>query len=252
MSSKRKTAGKVAINVGLVIVLVAHITPLLTMALNSVRSNADVAKQLIGIPTQLSWSNYVDAWTSGNYARAFLNTVIINCVAIVVVLFADVTAAYGLTKLNIFGKEFFNAYFVMGVSVPSFAIIVPLYFFFDKIGLVNNRIGMIIIYSAIFMPFTLLFMRSFYLGIPRSLEEAALIDGCSEAGALRRVTLPLAMPMVTTAALVVFVNSYNEFLFANVFLQQKDLRTVALSFYSFVGQYSSDLGTVFALSLIHI
>lgn len=209
-----------------------------------------MAKQLIGIPTQLSWSNYVDAWTSGNYARAFLNTVIINCVAIVVVLFADVTAAYGLTKLNIFGKEFFNAYFVMGVSVPSFAIIVPLYFFFDKIGLVNNRIGMIIIYSAIFMPFTLLFMRSFYLGIPRSLEEAALIDGCSEAGALRRVTLPLAMPMVTTAALVVFVNSYNEFLFANVFLQQKDLRTVALSFYSFVGQYSSDLGTVFAAGCI--
>ena len=93
-------------------------------------------------------------------------------------------------------------------------------------------------------------MRSFYLGIPRSLEEAALIDGCSEAGALRRVTLPLAMPMVTTAALVVFVNSYNEFLFANVFLQQKDLRTVALSFYSFVGQYSSDLGTVFAAGCI--
>jgi len=190
------------------------------------------------------------AWVDGNYLVAFANTFIIDFGAVAIVVIVEVLAAYGLTKLDVYGKQAFIGYFVVGISVPAFAILVPLYFVFEPLGLTNSKLGMILIYAAIFMPFTLLFMRSYFVGIPRELEEAALIDGCSELQVLRRITLPLAMPMVTTVALIVFVNSYNEFLFANVFLQDPDEATVALAFYSFVGKYSLDYGTIFAAAIM--
>lgn len=241
---------KAVINLLLVLVVVLQLIPLATMLLDSVRSNSAIASSLLAFPASLDFSNYVSAFIAGNLLQAFFNSVVINCGAIVIVVVVNILASYGLTRLNIYGKRFFTGYFLAAISVPSFGVIVPLYFAFNAMGLVNNKLGIILVYSAIFLPFTLLLMRSYFLGLPRELEEAAMIDGCSDLGALRRVTVPLAMPIITTVALIVFVHSYNEFLFANIFLQDDSQRTIALSFYNFVGKYTSDLGTIFAAACL--
>ncbi len=234
----------------LIVVLLLHMIPLATIFLNSMRSNSSIVKQIFAFPSRLDLTNYVTAWNQGNYFVSFLNTFVIAFGVVFIVLFVELLAAYGLTKLPVYGRQGFIAYFVIGISLPHFAILVPLYFAFNALGLTNSKLGMILIYSAIFMPFTLLFMRSFFVGIPRELEEAALIDGCSELGALRRITLPLAVPIITTVALIVFVESYNEFLFSNIFLQDPGQRTVALAFYNFVSKYEADFGTIFAGAII--
>ena len=246
----RKRLLTLAVNAVLIAAVVLHMVPIATMLLDSVRTNDDVQRALLALPDAITLANFASAWIDGNYAIAFLNTFIIDAGAVVVVLIVNTLDAYGLTKLPIIGRGFFLGYFVLAIAVPAFAIVVPIYFGFSALGLVNTKQGMILIYSAIFMPFTLLLMRSYFLGIPKDIEEAALIDGCTHFGVLLRITLPLAAPIITTAALIVFVNSYNEFLFANVMLQGQDTRTVALSFYNFVGEYSSDLATIFAAALI--
>jgi raffinose/stachyose/melibiose transport system permease protein len=232
------------------IIIILHLIPIVSMLINSLRSNESIKIKLFDFPRELLFQNYADTWIKGEYLIAFRNTFIIDIAVVLIVLVVNGLASYGLTKLNVYGKSFLTGYFVAALSIPPFAFIVPLYFMFQKIGLVNNLTGIILIYAAISIPFNLLIMRAFFIGIPRELEEAAKIDGCSEMGSIRYITLPLAKPILTTVALIVFVNSYNEFLFANTFLQDDNIRTVALRFFNFVGKYQSDLAYVFASGCI--
>jgi raffinose/stachyose/melibiose transport system permease protein len=239
-----------ALNVILLSVLVIHMVPIAVIFFNALRTNENVRRALLSFPEWVQFDNFVSAWTTGNFLVAFINTLVIGGGTVGVVLFVNVLAAYALTKLPVLGRDFFIGYFVVAIAVPSFAIVVPVYFGLSALGLVNSKLGIIIVYAAIFMPFSLLLMRSYFMGVPRDLEEAALIDGCSELGALLRVTLPLARPIIVTVVLIVFVHVYNEFLFANVLLQGDDARTVALSFYKFVGRFTEDTATISASAVI--
>ena len=116
-----------------------------------------------------------------------------------------------------FFKEFFKSYFVAGLAIPTFAVIVPLFFFFYKINLINTHIGMILIYIGINIPFNFTFMSAFFEGMSKELDEAARIDGASEMQNLWHIVVPLAKPIMTSVMLIVFVNTWNEFLFSNTF-----------------------------------
>jgi raffinose/stachyose/melibiose transport system permease protein len=220
------------------------------MVLNSFRTKDEITRLLIGWPTTWTFSNYIDVWIKGGYAKAFQNSLIVGTVTVLIVLLVNSLACYAITRLDIYGSSFFTGYFVAALSIPAFAILVPLYFMFQKVGLVNSLFGLIIIYSAKFIPFNFLFMRAFFIGIPRELEQAAKIDGCSEAGTLLRITLPLAKPIMTTVALIVFTNSWNEFLFANTFLVKSTLRTAPLKFYNFVSEFEANFAYVFTAGII--
>lgn len=244
--------GKWLLHVFLSVVLVLHMIPIFAIAMNSLRTNQEITLHLIGVPTALHFENYANVWIKGGYYHAFQNSILVGVWTVLVVLTVNSLASYAVTKLDIYGRDFFVGYFVAALSIPSFAILVPLYFMFQKLGLVNSLVGLIIIYSAKFLPFNFLFMRAFFLGIPRELEQSAKIDGCSELGTIWRITLPLAKPIMTTVALIVFVNSWNEFLFANTFLVNNRIRTVSLKFYTFVGEFEANLAYVFTAAIITI
>ena len=229
--------------------------PLVQVFMNSLRTDAQVKAMPIGFPTELHFENYGNTWAAGGYTVAFMNSLFIAGVVIVAVLTIVGLAAYALSKLQFVGKNFCVAYFFVAISLPGFLYIVPEYYMLSKIGLVNSpyaQWGLILVYTATQLPFNLLLLRTFLSGIPRELEEAGKIDGCSEMGVFIKITLPIAKPIFLTVALLIFVNVWNEFLWANTFLIDDAMKTVATRYVRFVGQYSSNMAYIYTASVITI
>ena len=151
----------------MILIAVIHMIPLAVMFLNSVRSNDAIRKQLIAFPEEIHWENFVTAWIRGGYLDAYISNLIIGLSAALIVLCVTGFAAYGIVKLDAPGKRFFRTYFTAGLSIPGFAIIATLFFMFNRVGLINSRIGMIVIYSAINIPFNFMFVHAFFEGMPK-------------------------------------------------------------------------------------
>lgn len=249
---KKKRAADTISYIVMILIAIIHMIPLIVMFLNSVRSNDAIKKRLIAFPEEVHLDNFLTAWTKGGYLQAYISNLIIGLSAAVVVLLVTGLAAYGLVKMDALGKNLFRTYFTAGLSIPGFAIISTLFFMFNRVGLVNSRLGMIIIYSAINIPFNFMFVHAFFEGMPRELDEAARIDGAGEMQNFWYNVFPLAKPIFSTVLLIVFVNVWNEFLFSNTFLQSENVRTVALRFYNFVGKNSGDPAYIYAAAVISV
>lgn len=246
---KKQNIGAIVRNVILILISLFQLFPLLVMFFNSFRSDKQIKNMPLGFPTSLQLENYANTWKSGDYTRAFFNSVTIAIFVVVIVLVAGGLAAYALAKLPLKGRSVFLGYFTLGMSIPGFLFIVPNYYIHSRLGIMNTHISMIFIYSALFMSFNLLLLRSYLIGVPKELEEAAKIDGCNEISVLIHITVPIAAPIFLTVILLVFVQCWNEFFWANVFLQS-DMRTVSTKFYDFVGKFSSDLAKVYTAGCI--
>lgn len=233
-------------------VTMLQIIPLAVVVINSLRGNDEIAKIMIALPRKLHFGNYLTAWERGGYAHAYASSLIIGFGTSVSVAVLVGFAVYGLLKTDCFGKNFFYTYFVAGLAIPTFAVIVPLFFFFYKINLINTYFGMILIYIGTNVSFNFMFMYAFFEGMPKELDEAARIDGASELQNMVHIVIPLAKPIITSVMLIVFVNTWNEFLFSNTFLQKEEVRTVSLRFFSFVGKSGADYGYVYAAAVISI
>ena len=229
-----------------------QIMPIVVVVVNSFRGNDEISKLMLGFPTKFHFENYAVAWTRGGYAYAYASSLIIGFGTAGSVVLLVGLAVYGLYKTDCFFKEFFKSYFVAGLAIPTFAVIVPLFFFFYKINLINTHIGMILIYIGINIPFNFTFMSAFFEGMSKELDEAARIDGASEMQNLWHIVVPLAKPIMTSVMLIVFVNTWNEFLFSNTFLQKEEMRTVSLRFFNFVGKNGADYGYIYAAAIISI
>lgn len=236
----------------LLTLLLIQVVPLTQLLFNSFRTDAEIKKFPIGLPTQLHWENYAETWVVGEYGQAFLNSFFIGFVDIAIVLCCSGLGAYALSKMEFRGKNFLTAYFLLAISIPGFLYIVPVFFIFTRLNLTNGHLGLILIYAAMEIPFNLLLIRTFLLGIPKELEEAAEVDGCTQFKAFVRIIVPLAKPIFMTVALLVFLRTWNEFLWANTFLQADELRTVATRFVKFTSEWSSDFSRIFTAGVISI
>lgn len=224
--------------------------PLLQVVFNSFRSDQEVKAMPIGLPQKATLANYFDTWIIGEYGVAYLNTLLVAGVVITVVLTVVGLGAYALSKLDFRLKGFMTAYFFVAISLPSFLYIVPDYSLLNRLGLVNTRVGLMIVYTAMQIPFNMLLLKTFLMGIPRELEEAAKIDGCSELDSFLKITLPITKPIFLTVALLVFVNVWNEYLWSNTFVSDDALKTVATRFVRFTGQYGSNMARIYTASVI--
>lgn len=236
----------------LLVLLILQAVPILQVYLNSFRTDTDVKQRPFGLPTEWVFENWPDTWKVGGYTTAFLNSLFIAAVVIVAVLFLISMCAYALSKMNFRGKGFFTGYFFIAISLPGFLYIVPDYFIFNSIGLVNSRWSLILIYIAMQIPFNMLLLRTFLADIPNELEEAAKIDGCNSWQVFARIIVPIAKPMLFTITILVFVNVWNEFLWANTFIATDTLKPLSTRFVKFVGEYSSNMARIYTASAITI
>ncbi|MET4782259.1 carbohydrate ABC transporter permease [Glaciihabitans sp. UYNi722] len=190
--------------------------------------------------------NYQAVLTKTPILQSALNSAIISAGVIALVYVCTMLSAYAFGKMNFAGKKLvFNAILV-GLVLPTIALVVPLFLIVQKLGLFNNYLAVIVPLAATVIPFTLLLTRNYLAAIPDEVLEAARIDGCSSFGTLVRIVLPLAKPITAVLVVWAFLQAWNEFFLPLLFLQDQSLQTVTTIPLYFTGTYGSDQPKIFA------
>ena len=248
-----RRANKLVPNYVIVLLLMVFtIGPMVILVFNSLKSPADAGRNLIGIPKELIFENYPRAWTVGRFSTTVPNTLTLVGGTVVGVLLLGGMAAYSIAKLNLPGAGALTMYMLVSSSLPVQLFLVPLFFLWRKLGLVNNLFGLIIIYMATNAPFAIFLLRAYMIQIPKDFEDAARVDGAGEWSVFSRVVIPLTWPAFLTVGLVVGLNVWNEFLLATVFLTKQNLYTVVTSYYNFSTSYGRDWGLTSAGAVMMI
>lgn len=224
--------------------------PLLVFASNALKSSREIAANPIGLPREWNWENFAVAWEQARMGGALLNSAIIAVSTAVGVALIASMAAYAMTRLDLPAKGGWILWLLVSSSLPLQLFLVPLVAWWSLLGLYNERIGLIIIYWAVFSPFATLLIRSFLVGLPAEFEEAARLDGAGELRVFFRVIVPMIWPGILTAALVAGLQAYNEFMLAVTFLQDREAMPASLSVYAFQQGFTTDWSLVSAAGLI--
>ena len=234
----------------LVLLTFFALVPIVILLMNSVKSTPEIGRNPLGFPQKVIWENYSEAWRVGEYARTIRNSLVLVSGTILGTLTLAGLAAYALARLKLRGGDFIAFYFLVGTSVPPQLFMIPLFFMWRRIGLINSHFGLIIIYCALYSPFSTYLLRSYMVSLPEEFVEAARIDGASHFQVFRHVIMPLTWPGFLTTGLVVGLGVWNEFLFAITFLLRSDLKPVSTSLFAFQGRFSRDWGLTSAGSVI--
>jgi raffinose/stachyose/melibiose transport system permease protein len=233
----------------LVVLALFAIGPLIAVVFNAFKNNAEIGANPLSPPTSLSFGNFAEAWTRGEFGVTMRNSLIICAGSVAGTCVIAGLAAYALSHLRVPGGGAVVAYLFLGSALPVQLFLVPLFFLWTQLHLTDSLLGLIIIYWATDAPFATLLLRSFLLKIPRDYVEAARLDGASDLQIARRVVLPLAWPGFLTVALIVGLWSWNEFFWAITFIHTPTLRPISTSFLAFQDQYSTDWGLTSAAAL---
>lgn len=224
--------------------------PIALMLLNALKSSLEIVTNPLSLPLHIHWDNFTHAWRDAQFARALLNSVLVTATTIIVVCATGAMAAYALACKQVRGWSAISVYFLASTTLPIQLFLFPLYFAFAKLGLIDNVFAVSLIYIAIYSPFSIFLLRTYFLAIPSELGEAAVIDGATRWQVFSQVMLPIVSPGLITVAVITGLNTWNEFLIAASFLQDKGAQTAIVSFYSLGGQYSSDWGEIMDAALI--
>ena len=222
--------------------------PVYWMLTFSLKNNAEIfGENVIGLPKYWVWENYSRALHTGDMPRYFLNSVIVAVSTILI------TATYAMTRLQWKGSKTMNKFFMLGLTIPIHASIVPLYTTLSRLKMLNSYWALIIPYSAFSLAMGILICIGFMGDIPYDLDEAAFIDGCGVWGIFLRIIAPLMTPAVATVGIYTFLQCWNELMFANVFISKDALKTLPVGVQALSGQYTTDWGPIgAALSLATI
>lgn len=226
------------------------LAPLVVFGFNSLKSSREIASNPMGLPQEWNWSNFVEAWEQARMGTSLLNSGLIALLTAVGVALIASMAAYAMTRLDLPGKGGWILWLLVSSSLPIQLFLVPLVSWWSFLGLYNERIGLVIIYLAVYSPFATLLIRSFLINLPNEYIEAARIDGAGEIRLFFRIVLPMVWPGVLTAGLIAGLQAYNEFMLAVTFIQDRDARPVALSLYSFQQGFTTDWSLVSAAGVI--
>lgn len=224
--------------------------PILFMFMNSLKTNAEIMSGPVNLPTALHFDNYLKAWQGGNVkvslGRYFLNSVITTSGTLLLLMFTGSMAAYALARYKAPGMGFANKSLVWALAIPIHATLVPVFQFLGLLNLRNNYLGLIGVYTAFWLPFTIIVMRSYFQSFPRDLEEAARMDGCSDLGAFLRVVVPVSKGALASMSIMNVVGIWSELLFAYVLMNKPDFRTLPVGILGFRGQYMVEWALIFA------
>jgi len=233
-------------------IIVVILFPIAWMVLNSLRTNQEILSTSALLPRQWQLRNYIDLWQQVNFGLYFRNSLIVCGTTTLIVSVLATFSGYALSRFRFPVADLYGLTVLGTQLIPGILFLLPLYtnFIFIKkrlgVPLVGTNAGAIVLYTAFFLPLSLWILRSFFAAIPRDLEEAALIDGCTPFGAFWRVILPLARPGLVATAIYVFLTAWDELLFAWVL----DVRTIPVGIRLYVGQYTNRFDLMSAASVV--
>ncbi len=239
----RKKLYNILANTVLLIFVFFAIAPIIWMILTSFMTQGEIVTGKYGVP--IHYENYIEMWKNVNFFQYFRNSIIICASTTVVALTIATIAGYAVSRFQFPGANIFGATVLATQMVPGIMFLLPLYLLFiqvqDKLGirLINTYQGVVIVYSAFFIPFSIWILRGFFASIPLELEEAAIIDGCSRFGAFIRVILPVARVGLIATGVYIFLMAWDELLFAWVLTTSADVATIPVGIRLYVGNYQN-------------
>lgn len=218
------------------------------ITMSSFKTNRQLFQEPLKLPPQLRFENYSTAWNAVDMSRYFLNSVIVVSVSVFLILAISAPAAYVLSRVKFRGSNTITNLFTAGMGIPYPLLFIPLFALMLNLQLDNTLPGLIVVYVSLSLPFTVYILTGFFITLPSELEDAAVIDGCSDYQVYWRVMLPLASPGMLTAAIFNFIGLWNEYQLALVFANTDKTRTLSLGLYALRNalQYTGDWASLFA------
>ncbi len=201
-------------------------------------------------PVHPTLRNFVLAWVDGRFSMYFKNSLIISTIDAVLMVCVALPASYVFAFLPFPGRQAIFSVFILGLIIPTIAILLPLFATILRLGLYNTRFGVVLCDVALALPVFLFINRAFLVSIPGELRDSAQIDGCGELRILTRIMAPIARPVILTTILLEFMWSWNDLLLRLVFLTRDELRTMALGLLYFQGRYTQNIQAQTAAAII--
>ena len=227
--------------------------PLLWAFGSSFKDNREILQDPWGLPSTLRWENFAHAWSRAHLGDYFLNTVIVVGGGVLLTMLLGAMTAYVLARYSFVGNRFVYYLFVGGLTFPVFLALVPLFFVVSNLGLLNTYQGLILVYVAYSLPFTVFFLHSFFRSLPTAVAEAAIIDGVSHEQLFFRVMLPMARPGLISVGIFNVLGQWNQFVLPTTLMQQtgpndpaKKVLSQALADLAVQQGYAGDWGALFA------
>jgi multiple sugar transport system permease protein len=245
--------------IGAITVIVNGIYPMLWMFLTSLKDEGELTSKPISyLPKVLITSNYQEIFKSGGESERlslsvyFVNSLVVSGISTLLCVLIAALAAYALARLKLRYRGLISTAIVAASMFPAISLMIPLFQIMRGVGILNTYPALIVPYIAMSLPIATLILTTFFQSIPEDLESAAQVDGCSRLGALWRIIVPLAAPGVVTAAIIVFVNSWNEFLLASTLSASPSRQTLPVGIQNFQGEMSFPWPLISAAIIVSI
>lgn len=227
------------------------IFPLYWLVTFSLKSNDEIfGGNVIGLPLNWLFENYQNAFGQGNIGIYLKNSVIVTGFTILLTIFISITACYAMERMFWRLRKMTRSLLMIGLMIPIHAALLPLFHMLKTLHILNTSWALIIPYVGFAMPMGIMIVSGFMTGIPRELEEAACIDGTGIYGTFFRIIMPLMRPAASTVAIFTFLQSWNELMFATVFISDANQRTLTVGIQSMSGQYLTAWGPIGAALVV--
>lgn len=253
-------AGKIGIQIPIIFWALIQLYPLYWLLMSSFKPTSDILAHTFQFPKSLYLDNYIMAF-GGDYQSKGINaslldfmlnsTIVTICSLILIVVIAYI-AAYAIAKIKFWGKNIILIIFIATLGIPIHTLIIPIYYFIGKLGLLNNFVGLILPYTAFSIPFSVLLLQAYFKDFPDELIEAAKIDGCGDLGAFLKVVFPISLGAISMVLVMNFIGIWNEFLLSLIILKDVDKKTLPVGLLQFKGTWLINWGALFAGIVIAI
>ncbi len=255
MSGKAKKRWKLfALYAILLILALIWIVPLFTLIATALKHKKDFMSglSLFQLPAEIAWDNFSKAIEKGRLLGYMKNDLIVSFLKVPLGILVGSMAAFALTRTNMKHKTAWFVFLLIGMMLPMQTALVPINIIYNKLDLLNTYFGLFYVYVGFGISYCVLVMRGFMMGIPKDLDEAAYIDGCTKWKLYYMVIMPIAKPAFATLFITDFLATWNEYLLASVIINDNRLKTVPPGLLTFVGEHGTDYGFLCAGVLITV
>lgn len=224
----------------LMIGAVISLYPFIWVVISSLKSNNEIYGSPFSLPENPLWENYAEAWKGAYVGRSFINSMLVCIGALLLLIMITSMACYILTR--VWQNKFLNGYFSLGIMIPIHALLIPSVLIFKSLHMQDSLFSLILVYVALNISFSMFILNGYLQNIPKELDEAATIDGCSKAQIFFRVILPVAKPGIATVATLAFLNCWNDLLLSLVVISTPQKRTLTMAISALQGSFATDYG----------
>jgi len=238
----KQSFAKTASFLVLLIYGVVSLAPLAWTLLSSIKRNDEILVSPISLPSMPVFSNYPTAWVKAEIGRYFINTILYVAVATIAVVVIAAMAAYVLARIK--KGVALSTFFTLGIMVPLHTVLLPIFLVVRFLGIINTRLSIMLVFTANNLAMSIFIMTGFLKSFPASIEEAALIDGCSRVRTFFQIVFPLSKPGLASIATLAFLNCWNEYLTPLILLTESKLKVLTLGIQELRGLYLQDYGLI--------